>query len=80
MALFVTFCHLLSLFVTFCHPVLKTAFFAQRGQGGGVFNFMLLVFSWDGSREDREGGEDKPESIFNHEIHQLHEIKLISKS
>ena len=29
---------------------------------GGVFNFKLLVFSWDGAREDREGGEGKMES------------------
>ena len=65
MALFGTFWHLLSLFGT---RFLKARGFAQRGQGGGVFNYMLLVFSWGGSREGREGGEDKPESIFNHEI------------
>ena len=28
---------------------------------GEVFNFKLLVFNWDGSREDREGGEGKAE-------------------
>ena len=35
----------------------------RRAEGDvRVFNFKLLVLSWDGAREDREGGEGKAES------------------